>query len=72
MIDPNDFEMTVRLRHHLALELLDEATEEFLKSREAMEHISPPMGDDFWRKVLEDFYATFLTGTGWDVEDLLN
>lgn len=72
MIDPTDFEIVVRLKRHLALELLDEATEEFLKSQEAFSKISVPMDDDFWRKVLEDFYATFLEGTGWEAQELFS
>ena len=71
-VDPLDFEMVVRLKRHLALALLDMATEEYLASAEFMARLQIGQDDDLMRKVLEDFRAIFLDGTGWEVEELLH
>jgi hypothetical protein len=71
-VDPLDFEMVFRLNRHLALELLDAATEEYLASVEFMAKMQLGQDEDLMRKVLEDFRAIFLEGTGWEVEELFH
>jgi hypothetical protein len=71
-VDPLDFEMVVRLKRHLALELLGMAAEEYLASAEFMAGLQLGQDEDLMRKVLEDFQAIFLEGTGWEIEELLH
>jgi len=71
-VDPLDFEMVVRLKRHLALELLDIATDEYLASEEFLSKMQMEPDDSLMRKVLEDFRAIFLEGTGWQIEELLH
>lgn len=66
-----DFEMNFRIKRHLALDLLNTASEEYERSRKSLgDQIN--LDESFWKQVYIDFVNTFLHESGWDVEELLS
>lgn len=67
----SDFEMNFRIKRHLALDLLNAASEEYEKSRKLLDG-SKDLDNDFWLQVYRDFVNIFLHESGWEIEELLN